>query len=340
MTKDRPIPDAQSPPSLIAGGYARHGAAGLYALRLHGAALIAGAPVAPIRNVSAGVRFGASRWFFVDEEAGEILLLDSSRAWHLLARFDAGGAGPCHLALDPPRRLLAVANYESGTTARFCLDGNGLPQPAPVTYQHRGNGPVAGRQDGPHAHWVGFAPNGMLYVTDLGADRILGFGISRTAPSVAYAAPPGSGPRQLAFHPTLPCAYLVSELASTLTVLRTVQDGGLRAEAICSTLPAGSDTDSLGGAILLDGDRLHVSNRGHDSIATFEVATDGSVTLIGHQASGGRSPRFLLIHRDHLLVAHEEGGGVTALPLDPWRLPGAPAARANIPGSAFLGDLS
>ena len=125
--------------------------------------------------------------------------------------------------------------------------------------------------------------------------------------------------------------YLVSELASTLTVLDRQVDGMLVARQTVSTVPAGAD--NLAGAILRDGDRLYVTNRGHDSVARFEITADGSVRAIDDRPSGGVSPRFVALDGDRLLVAHEKTGGVTLVPIDDDRI----LARADVPGAAFLG---
>lgn len=332
---------------MIAGGYAGAGAPGLRIVRRSDGQLTAGEPVAGTVNVSAGIRRGGAHWFVVDERANQVVLLDADDGWRERARVASGGEGPCHLALDDTGRLLAVANYGSGTTALFGIGDDGAPILPPAIHRHVGSGPVPGRQEGPHAHWAGFGPGGILYVADLGGDAVLAFDVvagTLGVPRVAYAATPGSGPRQLFFCRDRPLAYLVSELASTLTVLDVAGNGTLVARQIVSTLPAGTTTDSLGGAIAVAADRVYVSNRGHDSVATFAIdgpsggGAGGSVRLLGHRASGGRSPRFLLVDGDHLIVAHEQAGGITALPLDERRLPGAVTARADMPGAAFLGE--
>lgn len=209
----------------IAGGYADAGAKGLYLVRHRIGRLHVESVVAPIRNVSAGIRRDAL-WYLVDEVASEVVLVDSVD-WREVARFPSGGEAPCHLALDATGTMLAVANYGDGTTALFALDDRGLPTGDPDCYRHDGNGPDPERQASPHAHWVGFAPDGMLYVTDLGGDCVLSFlsdrGVLGEA-EVAFAAPPGSGPRQIAFHPDQPSLYLLSELASTLTELERSDD--------------------------------------------------------------------------------------------------------------------
>ena len=319
----------------IVGGYAEAGATGLYLVRHRTGRLHVESVVAPIRNVSAGVRRDAALWYLVDEVAGEVVLVDCVD-WREVARFVSGGDAPCHLALDASRTMRAVAHDEDGTIALFALDDRGLPTGDPDRYRDDGHGPDPERQAGPHAHWVGSTPEGTLYATDLGRDCVLGYllhGGRLGLAEIAFTAPPGSGPRQIAFHPDRSILYLLSELASTLTVLDRGDDGRLVARQCVSTLP--SPDDSLGGAILIDRDRLYVTNRGHDSVATFAIETDGMVRLVGHRASGGVSPRFLAIDGDNLLIAHEKQGGVTLLPRH-----GPILARADVPGAAFLGAIS
>lgn len=326
---------------LIAGGYAEAGAEGLYPLALADGTLSVGPPAPGIVNVSAGVRLAeGERWFLVDERAGEVVLVDGAADWRVIARCPSGGEGPCHLALGHADRTLAVANYDSGNVEVLAVETDKAPRPV-ATHREVGSGPDPERQAGPHAHWVGFGPDGRLHATDLGTDRVLAFASERLdGAEVVFAAPPGSGPRQIAFHPRKPRAYLVSELASTLTVS---DRSGPRwvALATLSTLPRNAPGDSLGGAIAIDdaGTRLYVSNRGHDSVATFALDDEGNATAIGHVASGGASPRFLLLVGGSLLVAHEQSGGVSLLPLDGAGRPQPLIARADVPGAAFLGVI-
>ncbi|MDR6789305.1 6-phosphogluconolactonase [Sphingomonas sp. BE138] len=282
-------------------------------------------PLPHVRNASwivASDRHGLR--YAVDEIANEMVVYHGEE-WTRVAAVPSGGSAPCHLALAPDHRRLAVANYGSGSVTLLSLGEDGLPQGA-ETWTGAGRGPDADRQEGPHAHWVGFAPGGSVIHIDLGADRIM------ADDRALYAAPPGSGPRHLVRHPSAPLAYLVSELASTLTVLDT-RDRPWRATTIVSTLPEGVRVESLGGEIVLDAATgLHVSNRGHDSIATFALDDAGQPRLVRHVASDGRSPRFLLPVGDELLVAHEEGGGVTVLAA----ADGYVRQQLDVPGAAFL----
>ena len=57
---------------------------------------------------------------------------------------------------------------------------------------------------------------------------------------------------------------------------------------------------------------------------------------LGHVPSGGRSPRFLLPTADHVLVAHEESGGVAAFRRDADGRPAGTPVSIDVPGAAFL----
>ncbi|GGB21883.1 hypothetical protein GCM10011380_09310 [Sphingomonas metalli] len=298
-----------------------------------------GAPIGHVRNASFGlVSARHGHHYMVDEVAGRIAVYSASGGWAVLDDLPSGGEAPCHLALSPAEDAVAVANYASGDVALFPLDADGLPG-TPRRWHDPGDGPDPERQAGPHAHWVGFGTEGDLITVDLGADRVFARRTGRGGGEVRslYAAPRGSGPRHLAFHPERPVAYLVSELDATLTVL--VPDGGVfRAAAILPIEPEDAPSDNLGGAIALDpaGTRLYASNRGHDSIATFALDATGMPSLIGHVPSGGRSPRFILPLPGRLAVANEESGTVALFRLDPLGCPLPDPEVLEVPGAAFL----
>ncbi|MDX0980395.1 beta-propeller fold lactonase family protein [Sinorhizobium medicae] len=65
-----------------------------------------------------------------------------------------------------------------------------------------------------------------------------------------------------------------------------------------------------------DGARLHVSNRGHDSICTFDVVDGGRLASPSWTGSNGRTPRFTCYNPEGtgLLVANEESDTIVSLP--------------------------
>lgn len=153
-----------------------------------------------------------------------------------------------------------------------------------------------------------------------------------------FAAPAGSGPRHLVFHPSLPLALFVSELANTLTLLR-VDDDQLVAVQTISTLPAGFAGKSLAGQMSLNasGDRVYVTNRGHDSIGVF-AWRHGALELLQHVPSGGASPRAFVLLEDEgqLLLANEEGGNLSSFSILADGTLSPPEVKIPLPGAVFL----
>lgn len=333
---------------LIVGSYAGSGGQGLYPLSYDPATerWTVGTPDAAIANASFGVQAPATGiTYLVDEQAGRVgAYRPATDGWQRLDVTATGGGAPCHLALHPCGRWLAVANYESGSVAVLALDAAGVPHGPVALDRHHGGGPDAKRQQGPHAHWVGFDAAGQaLVAVDLGTDRILAYAFDAACGAlggavIAYAAPGGSGPRHLLYHPHLRIAYLTSEMAATVTVLQR-DGGGFTADATVPTLPDAIAAGNLVGGIALNraADRLYVGNRGHDSVAVFALDATGTPTPLDRVPSGGRSPRFLFVLDDvaRLLVAHEGGATVTAFTIRPDGTLTDPVAVA-IPGAAFI----
>lgn len=334
---------------LLVGTYARNGGAGLHSFSLTGTGWTLEEPYAGAQNASFGT-YSARHdiHYFVDERRDGALgaFRATDRGWERLACVGTQGAEPCYVALNLDESCVAVANYASGSIAVFSLDDRtGLPVEPPEVRQNTGSGPFKKRQDGAHAHCVCFGPDQRwLYHVDLGTDEVLAYAVdpkTRTigGRTVAYRAPPGGGPRHLVFHPNRPLALLLSELASTLTVLE-VEGRRLSAKEVAATLPSAYAGENLGGHVSLNsvGDRVYLTNRGHDSIAVFAWGEDGTLECLQHLPSGGRSPRsFALLETERqLLVAHEEGDTIAAFAiLADGRLSPLVWSLA-VPGAAFL----
>lgn len=324
------------------------GGAGLYPLLDDAGRLIVGTAFDAAANASFGAyssRFDLQ--YLVDERDDGMLGIfrRENAAWTRLGQVTTGGSAPCHVALDATQSCVAVANYASGSVALYQLDASGMPVSPPIVYANSGSGPNPDRQQSPHAHWVGFGPdNRTVYATDLGTDEIRAFPFDPEqgtlgTPRTAFAALAGSGPRHMLFHPRHPrTAYLACELTSALVVL-DLNDADLRERTTLSTLPVGWQ----GGNILAHigantaGDRLYVSNRGHESIAVFALDAQGDATPIQHIASGGLSPRFFLIleAERRMIVVHERDHRVTMLDILPDGTLAPTDVAVTVPGAAF-----
>ena len=100
-------------------------------------------------------------------------------------------------------------------------DGTWLPGAQRI--QHEGSSVDAERQEGPHAHSVNLDPTGQFaIVADLGIDQAKVYRFDNAAGTLTEVSSikvtPGSGPRHFDFHPNGQWAYLLNELAATVTV--------------------------------------------------------------------------------------------------------------------------
>lgn len=338
---------AQPARTIFAGTYQSEGGQGVVQLDAASDGWAMARSLPAITNASFGTASDRSglRYLVNEQNAGALGVYTGDL--RRIATFSTLGADPCHAALSPDGRALAVANYSSGSVAYWRLDPrSGLPAAEAQAIMHEGSGPNRERQTGPHAHWVGFAPGGsLLHAVDLGADAIFSHRFDtrsgrRVGTTIAYRAQPGSGPRHLARHPRLPLAFLVAELANTVTILRAHADGSFSTRGVVSTLPTGFKGASAAAHIAVNraGDRLYVSNRGHDSIAVFAIAKGGELTLLQHADCGGHWPRMFLLleERGEMLVANQRSGGVATLRVGKNGALRAASPGVSVPGVAFL----
>jgi 6-phosphogluconolactonase len=87
------------------------------------------------------------------------------------------------------------------------------------------------------------------------------------------------------------------------------------------------------------GERLYVSNRGHNSIAVFQVAFDGGLGLLAIKPCGGDWPRNFALSPDgrFLVVANQNSGTLDVLPvLDGPEALGTPVASAKLPKASCV----
>ena len=248
--------------------------------------------------VHGGNAYHAASALAIDPHTGTLTLLNTQAS---------GGPNPVHLAVHPGGRWLAVANYASGTAAVLPINPGGTLGPlAGIAHQTGEPGPHPTEQTAPHPHHIPFDPRGnYLLVPDKGLDRTFVYrfdakrGTLAPGEMPAAASAPGAGPRHAAFHPHLPCVYVINELDSTLSVFAyDAGRGRLAARQVVSTLPPdfGGTSTTAELALTPSGRFLYGSNRGHDSIAIFAVdPTEGTLTATGWQPCGGRTPRFFAL---------------------------------------------
>ena len=244
----------------------------------------------------------------------------------LLASVPAMGDAPCHIALDRPGQRMFISNYGSGNLVTYGLDEEGLPTGEPVTIQHQGVGTNPERQEGPHIHQAVATPDGQsLLICDAGTDVIARYDIASSlidlSPDMIVKTHGGALPRHLVISHDGEHVFVVHELACTIGSYAYGADG-LRLLSEVSTLPQNHIGSSACAAIRLhpSGRFVYASNRGHDSIAAFEVSQEkGALRPVGFYPTRGKAPRDFAIDPtgSYLVAANQDSHSLSVFLIDP-----------------------
>jgi len=239
------------------------------------------------------------------------------------------GKNPVHLALAPSRRHLLVSNHLSGTVAVIGLCESGaLERVTQLAKLDGAPGPHRVQQPFSKPHFNAFDKGGrFVLVPDKGLDRIFSFefrdGALHPSSGSSVKTRSGAGPRHLCFGVVGAFVYVVNELDSTVTTYRFNRSTGeLAPLQILTTLPEEFTGESQAAAICIDqaGLNVYVSNRGHDSVAHFQVsATTGLLRSRGTRSTGGQTPRHIALNPNgHLLYAlNEDSDTIVSMKIDP-----------------------
>jgi 6-phosphogluconolactonase len=278
--------------------------------------------VAEVSDVG-GRRTGGISAFAIEDGTGRLQPLNSQ---------PSGGAGPCHLVVDPSGKCVLAANYGGGSVTSIPLEADGrLAEPGTVI-QHEGKSVNPRRQEGPHAHSINVdKTNRFAVAADLGLDKLLVYKLDAQAGTLTPHDPPhasvepGAGPRHFAFHPNGRFAYVINEIALSVTAFAwDGQRGALETIHTVTTLPRDfqGSREGLSTAevqVHPSGKFLYGSNRGHDTIAMFEIDQEtGKLTPIGHQPTAGKTPRNFGIDPtgQYLLAANQNSHTVVVFRID------------------------
>ncbi|MFF3290543.1 lactonase family protein [Streptomyces sp. NPDC003023] len=260
-------------------------------------------------------------------------------------RMSVGGSGPTHISVSQGHLL--TANYGSGSVSVVPVGTDGAPGPVGGVMRHEGDGPVRDRQAEPHAHQVLPDPTGRWVLSvDLGTDSVricaLDTAADALTPHHETALRPGTGPRQLAFHPDGRHVYVLGELKPEVTVCRwDVAAGLLEPVAETAVVPEGTTGPAYPSALVVspDGRHLWAAVRGHDSIAVLSLDGTGErAALVANVPCGGHWPRDLALDPTgrRLYAANERSGDVTWFALDPETgIPG-PVGSFPVPAASCV----
>jgi len=263
---------------------------------------------------------GSVSAFAIDRATGKLTLLNV---------VSSGDPGPCHLVVDNAGQDVLVTNYGVGSVAVFPILADGRLGKATAFLPHTGHSVNPERQKEPHAHSMYTSPDNRFAVSaDLGTDQVYvyrfdaakGTLVPNDPPSVAV--PAGSGPRHFAFHPSGKFAYVIEEMASSITAFSYDATAGvLHPLETVSTLPKDFKGKSTCAEIEMhpSGKFVYGSNRGHDSIAVFAMdAARGTLTPVEYVSTQGKTPRGFGIDPTgaYLIAANQETNALVVFRID------------------------
>lgn len=258
--------------------------------------------------------------FTIDRATGKLKIMNT---------VSSKGGGPCHLNVDKTGKCVAVANYGTGSVAALPIKEDGSLGEATAFIQHSGTGADPKRQKGPHGHSVNYSfDNRFVIAADLGLDELIVYKFDPSKCSLEANDPPfaktnpGAGPRHFTFHPKGRFAYSINELQSTVTAFSwDAKKGVLKPIQTITTLPEGYKAESYTAEVVAhpSGKFLYGSNRGHDSIAVFNVdASKGTLTPVEQTSTQGKIPRNFAIDPTGtwLFAANQDTDNVVIFKID------------------------
>lgn len=268
------------------------------------------------------------------ERDGKVIAYAVDRATGALAGIGeapAGGSGTTYLSLDAAAGTLFAANFGSGSASSIIVHLDGSLGAPVSTIRAIGSGPHR-RQVSAHAHSITVDPSGRhVLVPDLGADRVFVYGFDAVTHALvpddaamprSFVAPPGSGPRHLAFGMDGSFVYVLNELTAEVMTLRwDAARGRLAPVQAVPLASAGFQGAKSGAEIAVGGDGrfVYAANRGEHALQVYRVdSATGKLVLAQRIPSGGEVPWGFALHPSGkwLVVANQGSGKVVLFSID------------------------
>lgn len=257
----------------------------------------------------------AARRLYVGFGRGSLatVALDDAGRPSLLGRTDDLPEAPVYVAAARADALVVTAYF--GADALLVHDVTGAPPHAERMRLSTADEPHAALVDPAGARvYVPHRNGNVTRWFDLPPDGAL-------SPAGELAGEPGVGPRHIAFTPDGAFAYVVHEYADSVGAHRVSTAGALERFQTISTLPGGASDDANTCAdihVTPDGRFVYASNRGHDSLAMYAIAADGSLSFLGTVPTEAR-PRELDVAPDgrFVVAAGQDSGFLQSYRVEP-----------------------
>ena len=235
----------------------------------------------------------------------------TSQGLKFINKMGTDGSAPCHVVIDKSGKFAVVSNYLGGALNIFSLSVEGKLLAKDDAKFYHGSSIDPKRQEASHIHSTFIGPDGLFYVSDLGADKIYVLDVQQ-GPSGKYKfkdvdlieTKKGGGPRHLAFHPKGNILYSLMEMTGDIEVFKKV-DGTWNSAQLISMHAAGF-TGKSGAAdvkISADGKFLYSTDRiDANSISVFSISRNGKLKKLQVTSVLGKGPRNFNFSPDERFV--------------------------------------
>jgi 6-phosphogluconolactonase len=234
--------------------------------------------------------------FSIDARTGRLTPINTEKS---------GGDEAAYVSVDAQNKNVLAAHWgDNGPTVVSVLpigQGGKVMPPSSIVTQ-TGKGPLP-QQPHAHPHYINtdFTGN-YAFACDYGADKVFfykldsarGLLTANDPPSISL--PPGSAPRQLAFHPNNKWVYLLNELSGTVAALSyDPAKGTLSQIEIVSAMKDGFTGKNRSAAVQVhpSGKFLYASNRDDTNFVTvFSIdQSTGKLKVVDFTPTLGHTPR-------------------------------------------------
>jgi WD40 repeat protein len=273
---------------------------------------------------------------------------DSTGALHQAGVYSTGGLGGIlngsvvdhtasqgALAYDPSHSMLLASNPGSSTISVFRVNGDKLA----LTQQIDSGGtfPVSiAARDGviyvlnalDGGSIQGFHANGQHLFALAGSHRDLGLGTTAASP---FTATPG----QVAFSPSGSQLLVTTKGSGNAIDVFSVNDGGV----VSASPTVNVDSGAVPFAVAFDpSGNLAVAEAGSNSVASFSLAGNGTISLLNRAATGQAATCWVTATGSFLYASNAGSGSVTGFAAGSLANLGNTAAAAGTVDSAATSD--
>ena len=243
--------------------------------------------------------------FSIDSESGKLSLINEVSA----------GADPAYVAVDATGRFLVSAYYRAGkiTVHELMPSGKIGRELQSVETDDKAHAAV---RDPSNRFW---------FIPHTGPNAIFQFRFDSASGQLTPNKParlirnPPAGPRHLWFHPSKSVAYSSDEQGRSVSTYDFDPDNGtLSLAQTLTTLPPGVDTTTKGSTSDIEvhpsGRFVYVANRGHDSIARYQVITEtGQLRHVGNTVTETTTRSFNIDPDGIVMIAAGQKSGKLAV---------------------------